>query len=180
MVSRGLFVFHDLLRAVVKDPPAGTDTKPVPTKPGLTQRQVAEKRFADKSCSGCHLKFEPFAFGLEKFDGLGAFRERDHHGNTLREDGKILFPGDVTPVAFTTSGELMDLLAKNERVRQNITWKLAQFALGRPLGGDDAATMETIHRSAMADGGTYGSTLTAIILSDLVQLTRTEKRSDDG
>ena len=175
MVSRGLFVFHDLLRAVVKDPPPGTDTTPVPTKPGLTQRQVAEKRIADKSCSGCHSKFEPFAFGLEKFDGLGAFHEQDEHGNELREDGQILFPGDPEPIPFNTSAELMELLAKSPRVQQNITWKLTQFALGRPMGGDDAATLEKIHQAAQAGGGTYASTLTAIILSDLVQLTRTEK-----
>lgn len=175
MVSRGLFVFHDLLRAVVKDPPPGTDTTPVPTKPGLTQRKVAEKRIADKSCSGCHSKFEPFAFGLEKFDGLGAFHEQDEHGNKLREDGEILFPGNPDPIAFQTSAELMDLLAKSERVQQNITWKLAQFALGRPLGGDDASTLEKIHLAAKEQGGTYASTVTAIILSDLVQLTQTEQ-----
>ena len=174
MVSRGLFVFHDLLRAVVKDPPPGTDTTIVPTQPGLTQRQVAEKRLADTSCKGCHAKFEPFAFGLEKFNGLGGFREVDRHGNKLREDGAVLFPGDNKPVQFSSSAELMELLAKNERVRQNITWKLAQFALGRPMGGDDAAALEKIHTAAMAGGGTYSSTLSAIIQSELVQLTRTE------
>ncbi|MGK0184674.1 MAG: hypothetical protein ACI9R3_000448 [Verrucomicrobiales bacterium] len=174
MVSRGLFIFHDLLRAVVKDPPPGTDTTSVPTKPGLTQRMVAETRLADQSCSGCHSKFEPFAFGLEKFDGLGAFHELDEHGNALREDGQILFPGDPNPIAFKTSAELMELLARSERVQQNITWKLAQFALGRPLGGNDATTLGEIHQTAKTQGGTYAATVTAIILSDLVQLTRTE------
>jgi hypothetical protein len=174
MVTRGLFVFHDLLRGVVKDPPPGTDTTPIPTKPGQTQRNVAEKRISDRSCMGCHSKFEPFAFGLEKFDGLGAFHEQDEHGNTLREDGEVLFPGSATPIAFTTSAQLMDLLAKNERVQQNITWKLVQFALGRPLGGNDAATLEKIHLAAKAAGGTYKDTVTAIILSDLVQMTSTE------
>ncbi|MCH8923566.1 MAG: DUF1592 domain-containing protein, partial [Planctomycetes bacterium] len=42
MVSRGLFVLHDLLRGTVKDPPPGLDTTPVPTKPGLSQRLIAE------------------------------------------------------------------------------------------------------------------------------------------
>ena len=33
----------------------------------------------------------------------------------------------------------MDLLAGSDRVRETITWKLTQFALGRPLGAADAA-----------------------------------------
>ena len=71
MVTRGLFVMHDLLRGVVKDPPPCVDTSPVPSKPELTQRAIAEQRIANKKCGGCHGKFEPLAFGLERFDGLG-------------------------------------------------------------------------------------------------------------
>ena len=40
MVTRGLFVLHDLLRGVVKDPPPGLDTTPVPSEPGLSQRVI--------------------------------------------------------------------------------------------------------------------------------------------
>ena len=58
MVTRGLFVLHDLLRSGVKDPPPCVDTTPVATKPGLTQRSIAEDRVANKSCGGCHGKFD--------------------------------------------------------------------------------------------------------------------------
>jgi hypothetical protein len=176
MVSRGLFVMQELLRGVVRDPPPCVDTTPVPSKPGLTQRAVAESRIANKSCTGCHAKFEPLAFGLEKFDGLGAFHESDEHGNKLRDDGNILFPGQDKPVAYKSSRELMDLLAKSDRVRESLTWKVAQFALGRPIGPEDAATMSEIHKAAQQGGGTYSSLLTAIVLSDLVMLTRTETK----
>jgi hypothetical protein len=68
----------------------------------------------------------------------------------------------------------MDLLAKNDRVRESLTWKLTQFALGRPLGADDARLMADIHRTSQQAGGTYASLMTAIVLSDLVQKARTE------
>ena len=93
MVTRGLFVLHELLRGVVRDPPPCVDTTPVASKPGLTQRAVAESRIANQKCAGCHARFEPLAFGLEQLDGLGAFHETDEHGNKLRDDGSILFPG---------------------------------------------------------------------------------------
>jgi hypothetical protein len=174
MVTRGLFVMHDLLRGVVKDPPPCVDTTPVPTKPGLTQRAIAEQRIASNKCGGCHGKFEPLAFGLEKFDGLGSFFDKDRHGNVLRDDGQILIPGTAKPVAYKTSGELMNLLAGSDRVRISITWKLSQFAAGRPLGARDARIVDKIHRATQKQGGTYPALITAIVLSDLVRTTPTE------
>jgi len=174
MVTRGLFVMHNLLRGVVKDPPPGTDTTPVPPRPGLSHRGAAQERIDDKACGGCHKKFEPLAFGLEKYDGLGAFHEKDRHNNTLREDGEVLFPGDEKPVTFGTAAELMDLLAKSGRVQESLTWKVTQFCLGRPLGAADAPALQDIHQAARKNGGTWTALLTAIVQSDLVRMTRTE------
>ena len=174
MVTRGLFVLKDLLRGSIKDPPPGTNTEPPHTKAGLTQRGVAEQRIADANCGGCHVKFEPLAFGLEKFDGIGAFRDIDRHGNPLREDGQILFPGTGNPVSYRTTAQLMDLLAGSERVKECLTWKLTQFSLGRPLTANDAPIVDKIHETAQKNGGTYAAVITAIVKSDLVQMTRTE------
>ncbi|MFL3665854.1 MAG: DUF1592 domain-containing protein [Verrucomicrobiota bacterium] len=174
MVTRGLFVLHDLLRSGVKDPPPSVNTEPVPSKAGLTQRNIARKRIADKTCGGCHIKFEPLAFGLEKFDGIGAFQEKDEHGNTLRDDGAILFPGTAKTVPYDSSAELMNLLASSDRVQQCLTWKVAQFALGRPLGPADSRTLDKVHKAAQKGGGTYPSLMRAIVKSDLVQKIQTE------
>ena len=169
MVTRGLFVMHDLLRGVVKDPPPCVDTTPVASQPGLSQRSIAEKRIANANCGGCHSKFEPLAFGLERFDGLGSYFKKDNHGNRLREDGQILFPGEAKPIAYRTSGELMNHLAASDRVRQSITWKLTQYALGRPLGASDARAVQAIHQAGWQNTGTYANLIKAIALSDLFQ-----------
>jgi hypothetical protein len=151
------------------------NTTPPPTKAGLSQRAIAERRIADSRCGVCHVRFEPLAFGLEKFDGVGAYHERDAHGNRLRDDGEVLFPGDAKPVKYKSSAELMKLLAGNQRVRESLTWKVTQFALGRPLTAADAAIVAEIHKTAEQNGGTYASLIKAIVLSDLVQKKRTEK-----
>ena len=176
MVTRGLFVLQGILRGAVKDPPPGLDITPVPSKPGLSQRHIAEQRIANTACARCHVKFEPLAFGLEKFDGLGAFHNTDEHGNELRDDGEILFPGAAKPVLYQSSSELMNLLAGSPRVQKSITWKLTQFALGRPLVAADARIIDQIHEAARKNGGTYSSLVIAIVKSDLVQMTRTEAK----
>lgn len=169
MVARGLFVLHDLLYSGVGNPPPCVDTTPQPAKPGQSQRTMAEARLANGGCVGCHAKFEPLAFGLEKFNGIGEFTLKDGFGNKLRDDGEILFPGAEKPVKYQTSAELMDLLANSERIRKNFTRKIVQFAIGRPLVESDATAIESIHAQAQRNGGTYADVITAVILSDLVQ-----------
>ncbi len=178
MVTRGLLVMHELLRGVVKDPPPCVDTTPVPTKAGLTQRSIAMQRIANPSCGGCHSKFEPLAFGLEKFDGIGAYHDTDEHGNKLRSDGEILVPGTAMAVKYADSTELMNLLAESDRVSQTLTWKVAQFAVGRPFVAEDAAIVDNIHKVAQANGGTWSALITAIVTSDLVQTTKTEAAAE--
>ena len=175
MVTRGLLVMHELLRGVVKDPPPCVDTTPIPTKPGLTQRSIAMERIANNSCGGCHSKFEPLAFGLEKFDGLGAYHDEDEHGNRLRDDGEILVPGSAKSVKYDSAAELMNLLANSDRVSQSFTWKITQFALGRPLVAEDAAIVDRIHTTARQNGSTWKAVMTAIVESDLVRNKRTEE-----
>ncbi|MEJ6579273.1 MAG: DUF1592 domain-containing protein [Akkermansiaceae bacterium] len=167
MVSRGLFVLHDLLRGSVKDPPSGVDTTPVPSAPGMSHRVVAERRMLDESCGGCHAKFEPLAFGLEQFDGLARYANRDHFGNDLREDGEILIPGTSELIKYENSRQLMDLLAKSPRVRQNIIWKLTQFALGRPIAHSDRPHLDTLFQNVQ-DQQTYQNVLLHLATSPLI------------
>jgi hypothetical protein len=114
------------------------------------------------------------AFGLEKFDGLGSYQLQDAHGNVLREDGEILFPGEAEAVPFATTAELMNTLATHERVQETLTWKLAQFSLGRQLESRDVPTLQQIHKAGQENNGTYASVLKAIVMSDLIQTTPTE------
>lgn len=173
MVTRGLFVFRDLLRGTVRNPPPSLQVSPVPPKAGLTHRDVAEQRVANSNCGSCHSKFEPLAYGLEKFDGLGSFMESDRFGNALREDGEVLIPGMEEPVKYESAAALMDLLAKSDRVRESLTWKLTQFVMGRPLVSSDVPTLKSIHANATGMGGTYAAAMEAILTSDLVRKTGT-------
>ena len=175
MVTRGLFLLHDVLRGVVKPPPPNLDITPVPSRKGLTQRGAAEIRIKDAQCGGCHAKFEPMAFALEKFDGVGAYKERDRFGNQLRDDGDILIPGNAEPTAYANSSELMNILAQSDRVRKTITHKIIQFALGRPLDSADVKLVDQVHAEAQKHGGSYQATIKSLCLSDLVRKIRTEE-----
>ncbi|HIE95943.1 MAG TPA: DUF1585 domain-containing protein [Fuerstia sp.] len=81
-------------------------------------------------------------------------------------------------VKYADSTELMNLLAESDRVSQTLTWKVAQFAVGRPFVAEDAAIVDNIHKVAQANGGTWSALITAIVTSDLVQTTKTEAAAE--
>lgn len=167
-VTRGLFVLHQLLRGVVNDPPPCVDTTPVPASPGSSARMIAEARIKNESCGGCHSRFEPLAFGLSKFDGLGAFHQTDEHGNRLRDDGAMLVPGEADVIGFQNSAEMMKTLASSDRIRESLVWRLTQYAIGRPPTAADAPVIREIHRRSQKVGATYQNMLTEIVVSELV------------
>jgi len=174
MVSRGLLILHDLLRGVVNAPPPCVNTTPPDTAVGLTQRAIAEARIADETCGVCHSRFEPLAFGLERFNGIGAYLEFDEHGNRLRDDGEVLIPGTSKAKPYSNVAEMMDLLAASERVRESLTWKIVQFSLGRPLSAEDAESVLEVHQQSQQGGGGYRAIMRSLIQSELVQKTWTE------
>lgn len=171
MVTRGLFVLEDLLSGHVGNPPPCVDTTPVPPRPGLSRRGLAETRLANQACGSCHARFEPLAFALEKYDGIGGFHEVDEHGNPLREDGEVRFPGAAEPVPFATAREFFDLLAGSDRVQLALTKKVIQFALGRPLTAADMPHVTAIHAAAVqsASGGSYQAVMRQLMQSELVR-----------
>ncbi len=177
MVTRGLFVLKDLLGSKVGDPPPELDTTPVPSKKGMSRRDVAQTRVVNPSCGGCHAKFEPLAFAFEKYDGVGGFSESDEHGNTLREDGVIEIPGDKKEHEYKTTQQLNDLLAANAQVQRTIEKKMIQFALGRPLTENDTEDLKQIHNEAKADGSSYRAVIQALVKSNLIRMTQTEVKS---
>ena len=73
----------------------------------------------------------------------------------------------------------MNLLSGSDRVGQCLTWKVAQFALGRPLGQPAALALDRIHQAAQKGVGTYASVIRAIVQSDLVQKTKTESDNEE-
>src|SRR5688572_23662765 len=77
-VKRGKWVMENLLGCPPPPPPAN-----VPPLDGEdrqlkgTLRQRLEQHRESKSCASCHAPLDPIGFGLENFDPIGAFREKD-------------------------------------------------------------------------------------------------------
>jgi Protein of unknown function (DUF1592)/Protein of unknown function (DUF1588)/Protein of unknown function (DUF1587)/Protein of unknown function (DUF1585)/Protein of unknown function (DUF1595) len=84
--ARGLFIREQFLCQHVSEPPPGVNTnlpEITEAKP-QTNRERLREHVTNPSCSTCHNLIDPIGFGFEKFDAVGARRDKF----------KLLFFGD--------------------------------------------------------------------------------------
>ena len=76
--ARGLFVREQFLCQHVPDPPAGVNTNLPPFTEAMpqTNRERMSEHATNPSCATCHKLIDPIGFGLERFDAIGAKREK--------------------------------------------------------------------------------------------------------
>lgn len=177
LVSRGLFVLHDVLCDSVGSPPPGVDTTPPPTAPGDSHRDQSEDRVDNEVCGQCHEVFDPLGYPFDVFDAVGRHRSEDSHGNPVRGDGVFRAP-DGSQTAYDDVAAFAELIDQSPRARQCITRKGLQFALGRPLVEADACTVAQVHDDFTERGGRYADLLVAIARHPSFVLARTE--ADEG
>jgi hypothetical protein len=175
MVSRGLFLLETFLCGEIDSPPPGIDTTPPVVEPGKSQRTYSEERIANAACAGCHSQFEPAAWGIERYDAVGAYSTQDPFGNDLYEDGYVRIPGDPTDLHFDTTRELMEILATSDGTMTCFSDKSLQFAMGRafsPHDEGDACALSAVEDGFLASDRTYRELMLAIAQSPVFRTLR--------
>jgi mono/diheme cytochrome c family protein len=130
-VKRGKFVLENLLGT--PPPPAPPDVPDIDDKKRAelqgTLRQRMEQHRVDPTCAGCHARMDPIGFGLENFDGIGAYRTTDHGAPV--DAGGVLVSGEK----FKNAAELREILLTKKRTDfyRCLTEKMLTYALGRGL-----------------------------------------------
>ena len=142
--ARGLFVREQFLCQQVPQPPPGVSTNlPVqsPDKP-MTNRELLSVHLSSPSCASCHNLIDPIGFGLEKFDAVGAYREKmrvtipsfDRRQEPKRVELPIDASGFVAGIKesnFSTPKELGRILAESPVCQECIVKQYFRYAIGR-------------------------------------------------
>jgi mono/diheme cytochrome c family protein len=127
-VKRGKWVLENLLGT--PPPPPPPDVPPLEKdghKATGTLRQQMEQHRVDPNCAGCHARMDPIGFGLENFDAIGAWRDKDGEGEI--DASGVLTTGEN----FKGAVELINILAEQKRgdFVHCLTEKVLTYALGR-------------------------------------------------
>lgn len=163
-VNRGVWVLEQVLGEHVPPAPANVpalekqDKKQVAN---LTLRQRTELHRTDAVCANCHKILDPIGFGLENFDAIGRWRDKDDTGGAIDAAGEL--PGGKH---FSTPKELKTLIAaRKDDLARNLTEKLLAYALCRQLEGYDKIVVDQLMKTIAKDGYRMQTLITEVVTS---------------
>ena len=163
-VKRGKWVLEQLLGASPPPPPPNVpalDKQDVPENAKLTLRQRTERHREDPACVSCHRVMDPIGFGLENFDAVGRWRDRDDTGGPVDAVGEL--PGKQK---FTSPSELKKILMRRkDEFLRTFAGKLLAFALGRKLVGYDEVVVEDLVEQMAKDDYKLDALIIRIVTS---------------
>jgi hypothetical protein len=162
-VKRGVWVLEQVLGEHV--PPAPPNVPALEKQDAavaqLTLRQRTELHRTDPTCANCHKILDPIGFGLENFDAIGRWREKDESGGAIDATGEL--PGGKR---FSSPRELKGIIAgKQAELARNLTEKLLAYALCRQLEGYDEIVVDRLMENIAKDGYRMQTLITEIVTS---------------
>lgn len=148
--ARGLFVREQFLCQHVPEPPAGVNTNlpPVTEEKPQTNRDRMSEHATNPSCATCHSLIDPIGFGLERFDAIGARRDKFQlqfssgkrgEGGDKREPMKTLnldidaagYVAGIPDSQFSSPSQLGAVLAKSEQCQECVVKQYFRYLSGR-------------------------------------------------
>ncbi len=163
-VKRGRWVLEQILGQ--NPPPPPMNVPPLEKQngtesAGLNLRKRTERHREDPACNGCHRVLDPIGFGLENFDAIGRWRDRDDTGGAVDATGEL--PGKAV---FRTPQDLKKIIgARKDDFCRTLSAKLLAYALCRHLEGYDEVVADEIAAATAKDGYRFQSLITAIVTS---------------
>jgi Protein of unknown function (DUF1592)/Protein of unknown function (DUF1588)/Protein of unknown function (DUF1595)/Protein of unknown function (DUF1587)/Protein of unknown function (DUF1585) len=155
--ARGIFIRERLLCQHVPPPPPGVNTTlPEPSSPDTarTRRQLMTAHVENATCASCHRLMDPIGFGLESFDAIGAWREKETVRLPATGEGEarrrardlkldIETQGEIAGIpnsAFSDAKQLGTILAASPVCQKCMVRQMFRYSYGRlETAGDEPA-----------------------------------------
>ncbi len=151
-VKRGKWVLEEILGTPPPPPPPmveALDKEGDTSTAGMTLRQRMERHRQDPACATCHVVMDAIGFGLENFDAIGRWRNKDADTGALVDTSGEL-PGNQK---FSSPSQLKQLfLTKRDDFTRTLAEKMLVYALGRKTGFHDQDAIDSIAAATAKDG----------------------------
>jgi len=161
-VKRGKWILDNILGEPPPPPPPDVPELEAEGELLGSLREQMEQHRSNEACAVCHLKMDALGFGMEHFDAVGAWRDRD---GRFEIDASGVLPDGST---FQGASELMDVLIsrKQEAFCRCLAEKLLTYALGRGLDAADRCTVKSLVSQLAEEDYRFSALITGIVLSD--------------
>jgi hypothetical protein len=161
-VKRGKWILDNILGEPPPPPSEGVaELDESPDALGSFRERLEQHR-SNEACSVCHRKMDALGFGLENFDVIGAWRDRD---GRFEIDASGTLPGNLQ---FEGPKQLMQILAeqKREQFCRCLAKKMLTYALGRGLESFDRCAVDDIMKQLIKNDYRFSGLVRAIVLSE--------------
>ncbi len=172
-VKRGKWVLENLLGITPPPPPPNVPAleEGDHAEQGGSVRQRLEAHRNKPGCASCHALIDPIGFGLENFNAIGQWRDKD--GDTPVDSAGVLTTGQK----FNHAGDLANILLTDRRdtYLHAIVHKMLTYALGRGTEPYDRPAIEAILTRMAQDNYSFQSLVLGITESLPFQKRRGDK-----
>ncbi len=161
-VKRGKWILDNMLAEPPPPPPPNVPELEEGAETLGSLREQMEQHRSNPSCAVCHTTMDALGFGLERFDAIGALRERD---GRYEIDASGELPGGRK---FDGAAELMVILGeeKKRQFSECMAKKMLTYALGRGLVSHDRCTINDAVTKLAGNDYRFSSLVAAIVTSD--------------
>ncbi|MAI35366.1 MAG: hypothetical protein CMM07_27325 [Rhodopirellula sp.] len=161
-VKRGKWILDNILAEPPPPPPADVPELEEGIETLGSLREQMEQHRANESCAVCHRTMDALGFGLENFDAIGAWRNRD---GKFEIDASGELPGGIS---FDGADGLMKILTENkaEQFCRCLAQKLLIYGLGRGLTTYDRCVINDAYSRLQTNEYRFSELVIAIITSD--------------
>ncbi|MEP3481690.1 MAG: DUF1592 domain-containing protein [Fuerstiella sp.] len=162
-VKRGKWIMENIFGDA--PPPAPPDVpeleETVAVSPDLSLREQLAKHREDPSCAACHKVMDPLGLGLENFNAVGQWREKDE-GHPIDASGSL-----PSGESFAGPLELIQIISgRREQFKRTLAEKMMTYALGRGTEYYDKCTIDNCLLSMKERGDRFSILVEGIVLSD--------------
>ncbi len=188
-IRRGRWIREKLLAGSVPEIPITVDAR-IPDHKDQTLRTRIDGATAAQECMKCHERMNPLGMPFECFDDFGRYRVQEslEHPDNLIKAGDRNTEDQFRTASLDTSGwidgltesqlngsvddafELIDRLARAERVRQSIIRHAFRFFMGRNETLSDSSTLIEADQAYLNTGGSFQAVVVSLIGSDSFRL----------
>jgi hypothetical protein len=176
--SRGLFVREQFLCQHVANPPPGVSANlpPLNESKAQTNRERMAMHASDATCAACHILMDPIGLGLEKFDAIGARREKaklvfyplDRKSKEppktveldLDTSGRV---AGIADSAFSSPRELGAILSKTAQCQECIVKQYFRYTAGRTESPADRLMIHKVYEQFRDSGFRFQEMIVALL-----------------
>ncbi len=166
-LKRGVWMLERLLNDPPPPPPPAVPeidlTDPEIAK--MTLKQRIEDHRDSPACMSCHAKIDPWGIAFEDYDAVGSFRTEVQ--GVAVDSSSVLFNGQRLEGIDGMKRFL--LLNRQDQFVRAVAYKLATFALGRPLSFGDRTALDEITANVREQGDGLATLVKSIATSTLFQ-----------